>query len=83
VNVDVAEAVKLELALASIRAKKFSMAEYFLEFIQDSKNPRIKAGVVTCLQVHPDGSPVRNESQTSFATEELRGVVRIEFPPDI
>ena len=42
-----------------------------------------QAGVVTCLQVHPDGSPVRNESQTSFATEELRGVVRIEFPPDI
>lgn len=48
VKIDVSDAVKLELALAAIRVRKYSMAEYFLDFIEKSNNPRVRAGVLTC-----------------------------------
>jgi tetratricopeptide (TPR) repeat protein len=40
---DVNDYIKLELALNALRAKKYSLAEYFLNVVRESKNVRVKA----------------------------------------
>jgi tetratricopeptide (TPR) repeat protein len=43
------ESVQLELALAALSAKNFAFAEYYLQALTDSKNPKIKAAAYNAI----------------------------------
>ena len=50
-NGEISENVKLEIALTAVKDRKFSLAEYYLQDLTNSKNARIRAGSYNGLGV--------------------------------